>query len=292
MTRYRAVFLLFLLACSPSPKRDVPDPTASWEAWKTKRMEELKSKEGFLNLEGLFWLEEGEYTFGSDSSSDLLFPEAFPANSGVFQVQNGQVRLKQLAEGILIDSLYQTGGLVFDQEQETASEMTYQSYVWYVIERVGNIGIRLKDLNHPKLAQDIDIHFYEYNPELVVEATFRPYLPPKKLNIKNILDHEFDMEIEGQLQFDIKGEQYTLEPLEDGDFFIIFSDETSAVETYGSGRYMHVDKPGPDGKTIIDFNRSYNPPCAFTAFATCLIPPPENRLTLRIDAGELDYHLD
>ena len=101
------------------------------------------------------------------------------------------------------------------------------------------------------------------------------------------------MNISGQLRFKIAGREYTLEPIDEGDkFFIIFSDETSAIETYGSGRYMYADRPVDGGRVELDFNKSCNPPCAFTDFATCLIPPPENRLDVRIDAGEYDYHMD
>lgn len=292
MAKFLPFLLLFALACStPGSKEASPEQLTNWANWKVDRMTELKSKEGFVNLAGLYWLEEGQHTFGSDSSNSVIFPAEFPAQSGIFNVQNGVVTLSEVAEEILIDSAHQSSNIVFDLDKEIAKEMTYGSYVWYLIERVGNVGIRLKDLNHPMITEEIDIHFYEYNPDLVVEAVFRPYLPEKKLKVDNVLGHQFEFEIEGQLQFQLKGNNYTLEPLKDVDFFIIFSDETSAIETYGSGRYLHVPRPGTDGKTTIDFNRAYNPPCAFTDFATCLIPPPENRLDFRVDGGELDYHL-
>lgn len=292
MARYQALILLIVFACTPAPKQVTPDQLSDWGSWKVDRMEELKSKEGFLNLAGLYWLEDGEYSFGSDSSNDVIFPVGFPAKGGVFKVEQGTVSISKVVQGILIDSVYQEESLVFDMDQEIAKEMTYGNYVWYIIERVGNVGIRLKDLDHPMLSEELDIHFYEYNPDLVVEAVFKPYLPKKKLTVDNVLGHRFEMEIQGQLQFDFEGKSYSLEPLDDVDFFVIFSDETSAIETYGSGRYLHVPLPGPDGKTTIDFNRAYNPPCAFTDFATCLIPPAENRLDFRVDGGELDYHLE
>ncbi|MDW3193902.1 MAG: DUF1684 domain-containing protein [Cytophagales bacterium] len=292
MIKYQFLAFLFILACTPAPKQATSEQLSGWESWKVDRMEELKSKEGFLNLAGLYWLQDGEHSFGSDSSNAVIFPVDFPAKSGVFKVEAGVVSISEVAEGILIDSTSQEEGLVFDLSQEVSKEMTYGNYVWYIIERVGNVGIRLKDLDHPMLAADPDIHFYEYNPDLVVEAIFKPYLPKKKLTIDNVLGHRFEMEIEGQLQFQFQGKNYSLEPLDDVDFFVIFSDETSAIETYGSGRYLHVPLPGPDGKTTIDFNRAYNPPCAFTDFATCLIPPSENRLDFRVDGGELDFHME
>lgn len=286
------LLLAVLLACTPTKQQATPDQLADWERWKVDRMDELKSKEGFINLVGLYWLETGEHTFGSDSSNSVVFPVAFPARSGVLQVDNGTVTISDVAEGIMIDSAAKSQDLVFDLEQELVKEMTYGDYVWYIIERAGNIGIRLKDLKHHMISKELDIHFFDYEPNFVVEAVFKPYPPGRTLKVDNVLGHQFEYEIEGQLRFEYQGKQYTLEPLKDVDFFIIFSDGTSAISTYGSGRYLHVPRPGPDGKTTIDFNRAYNPPCAFTDFATCLIPPPENRLDFPVSAGELDFHLE
>lgn len=286
------VFVL-ILACAPSGKVASVEQLSTWNDWQEKRMEELKSKDGYLNLVGLYWLKDGENTFGSDSSNSVQFPEDFPEKSGVFLVQNGKVSVAGVADAILIDSTYQAEGLVYDGEMKVVKEMSYDSYVWFVIEREGDIGVRLKDLDHPSLSQTIDIKFFDFNPELQVQATFIPHSVAKKLSVDNILGHQFEFEIEGELQFEVGGKSYSLEPMEgDDDFFIIFSDETSAIETYGSGRYIHVPKPNDNGKTTIDFNQSYNPPCAFSDFATCLIPPPENRLTLRVNAGELDFHME
>ncbi len=286
--------LLFLLIVSCSQANEATDEQLSdWKDWKETRMEELKSKDGYLNLAGLYWLEEGEHTFGSGSSNAVVFPNDFPSTSGVLIVQEGKVSVENLADGIRIDSDSTTSSLVFDLEKEVRKEMSYDSYVWYVIERQGDIGIRLKDLDHPALSKEIGIKFFDYNPKLQVQANFSRYTTSKKLRIDNILGHQFEFDIEGQLQFQVGEKSYTLEPMQDErDFFVIFSDETSAIETYGSGRYIHVPWPDESGKTMIDFNQSYNPPCAFSDFATCLIPPPENRLAFRIDAGELDYHME
>lgn len=292
MVKSKILIFLIVLSCTPATKEVSSGQLSGWEDWKVERMTELKSKEGFVNLAGLYWLEEGENAFGSDSSNSVVFPADFPSNAGVFRVQNGTVSIEGIAADILTDSTYMEEGLVFDPLQDISREMTYGNYVWYIIERVGNVGVRLKDLNHPMLKKEIDIHFYAYNPDLVVEAVFKPYLPKKKLTVDNVLGHRFEFDVEGQLQFEFGGKKYTLEPLDDVDFFVIFSDETSAIETYGSGRYLHVPLPGPDGKTTIDFNRAYNPPCAFTDFATCLIPPQENRLDFRVDSGELDFHME
>jgi len=253
----------------------------------------LKLPDGFLNLAGLYWLEEGDNTFGADSLNNIVFPNDLPDKIGNFQLSDNIVSILNPIKGLTIDSLMAEESVVFDQDSSVVKVMEYGTYRWFIIKRAENIGIRLMNLDHPKLKKSIDIKYFDYNQKLVLQAEFIPYSTPKKLKISNVLDHEFEMNISGQLKFEIDGTTYTMEPIDDGDdFFIIFSDETSAIETYGSGRYMYAKKPELGGKVDLNFNRSYNPPCAFTDFATCLIPPPENRLEVRIEAGEYNYHMD
>jgi len=286
-------FILFVaLSCAAPLKEASQEQIKGWEEWKETRIKNLKAPSGFLNLAGLYWLKQGENTFGSDSSNDIIFPSGMPGTIGILNWMSNQVNVFQLIEGVSIDSIYQEEGIVYDADSAFVGKMELGFYQWYIIERAGNIGIRLKDLDHIKLKETINIHFYDFNPELVVQADFVSYPVPKKLRMDNVLGHQFEMEISGQLRFKIGSQSFTMEPMDAGDdLFIIFSDETSAIETYGSGRYMYAKKPKPGEKVTIDFNRSYNPPCAFSDFATCLIPPPENQLTVRIDAGELDYHM-
>ncbi|MCP4459677.1 MAG: DUF1684 domain-containing protein [Cytophagales bacterium] len=183
--------------------------------------------------------------------------------------------------------------VVFNQDSSTTKILEFDAYRWYIIERGNDIGIRLKNLEHPMLKSVIDIKYFDYNHEFSVKADFIPYSESKILKIVNVIGHEFELNINGQLRFEIAGSTYTLEPLDAGDeFFIIFSDGTSAIETYGSGRYLYATKAATGEKVDLNFNLAYNPPCAFTDYATCLIPPRENQLDLRIAAGEYDYHMD
>jgi hypothetical protein len=213
-------------------------------------------------------------------------------NIGDLILTGTRVTLENGVSELIVDSVNIGSSMVYDFETKVGKVMELDSYRWFIIKRNDDIGIRLKNLEHPDLAKDINIQYFDYNPELVVEATFALYPVAKKLRIDNVLGHQFDMDIRGQLQFDLFGKSHTLEPMdEEKDFFIIFSDETSAIETYGSGRYLHADFPKPGGKVLIDFNLAYNPPCAFTDFATCFLPPAENQLSVRIEAGEFDYHM-
>jgi uncharacterized protein (DUF1684 family) len=285
---------LLILACTPSTNKEITEEElANWDDWKSKRMENLVSPDGFLNLAGLFWLKQGDNTIGSGSTNSIQFPEDLPDFIGNLQLKGNVVSLLEPTTGLKIDSLAATQTTVFNQDSSITKLMEYDSFRWYIIERGGDIGIRLKDLNHPMLSKTIDIEYFDYNPEFAINADFIPYSVPKILKVTNVLGHEFEMNISGQLSFEIDGETYTLEPLDAGDeFFIIFSDGTSAIETYGSGRYLYAKK-GEPGETIdLNFNKAYNPPCAFTDFATCLIPPRENQLDIRISAGEYNYHLE
>ncbi len=292
VARLSFILLALFVACTPEVQIATEQQLSSWENWKKNRLNELKSPVGFLNLAGLYWLQDGANTFGSDSSNDIIFPTDLPKKMGVLELRGNEVIGLDFHEEILVDSVGSYSGQVYHTDSSKVPKMEWGTYRWFIIKRADDIGIRLKNLDHPNLAKEIDIKYYGFNSGLVVNAEFVPYPIPKKLKIENVLGHHFEMNISGQLQFKLNGINYTLEPMDEGKkFFIIFSDETSAIETYGSGRYLYAMRPKPGEKVLIDFNRSYNPPCAFTDFATCLIPPPENRLTIKVEAGELDYHM-
>ncbi len=269
--------------------------TQGLEEWKQQRLTDLYSESGFINLAGLYWMVPGEHLIGSSNTSQLQFPEDMPQHLGSLFVTRDQV-VFTANPGIQVevDSVPAVGPtLVFDKDEGLALEMTWGTYKWFVIERAGNLGIRLKNLQHPALASKVKIDRFPPNLDWVVEASYRPYDVPRNLRIENVLGHVFDLNIPGKITFEKEGEMYTLEPLESDDrFFIIFSDATSGMDTYGSGRYMYADQPKKGNQILLDFNKAYNPPCAFTDFATCLIPPPENQLTLAIHAGEKDYHVN
>lgn len=279
-----------ILLCCQQAKDKSDESMQDWERWKNTRVENLKAPSGFLNLAGLYWLESGMNTFGSDSSNSIIFPGDMPSFLGELEWKNGQVEFRGNGQ-VLVDSMNLERTIVFADGTKTPM-MTWGSYVWYIIERAGDIGIRLKNLEHPNLTRPLEIDYFDYNPDFVLQADFVPYAVPKKLTIENVLGHLFEMEISGQLRFEVDGQAFSLEPIDEGDeWFIIFSDETSAIETYGSGRYMYAHQPQEGQKVKIDFNKSYNPPCAFTDFATCWLPPSDNYLSMRVEAGELDYHV-
>ncbi len=286
--------LALLISCSTKkPEKDF-DLIAYEEEinhWHLSRADYLKSDSGWLNLAGLYWLKEGANTFGSDESNDLVFPKnKIPANAGLLLLRNGTVTLTALP-----------GVEIFSNEKKIKSEVVYHpdstkqptlvhgSLRWFIIKRDNLFGVRLRDLTHKAVQEFHGIEHYAVDSGFRVEATLESSTA-KKIDIANVLGQTTAQHSPGTLVFQLNGKQFRLDALIEGDeLFMIFGDPSNENETYPSGRYMYVKKPGPDGKTILDFNKAFNPPCAFTPFATCPLPPSQNILAIAITAGEKNY---
>lgn len=264
--------------------------------WQQKRIADLKAPDGYVNLAGLYWLKSGMNTLGSETSSQVVFPQKAPAFLGKLLVTNTQSVLYQAPANAEVlmknpdsDSTWLAAdlSLVFDDSMKVANQMAYQSLAWYVIKRGDEIGLRLRDFEHPALdsLQSIDYFPTDLNWRLI--ADFEPYDPPKILKIQNIVGITYEQPSPGRLVFQKDGVGYALDVTEEGDkFFVTFADETTGESTYGGGRYMYTTKPDKQGKVVMDFNKGYNPPCVYTEFATCPLPPPQNKLKVAILAGE------
>lgn len=259
------------------------------ETWRNQRLAALKAPDGWPSLAGLFKLREGENTFGAAPDNDLVFPESAPARMGVIHLQTDSIYM-QIAESVPVrikDSLIQEAPL--SAEQPVLFE--HAALNWYMIERGGQYFIRLRDTLHQARQTLTGIPHFPVDRKWRVQATFIPFDPPKTIPVRNVLDMDIDSECEGKLQFEMEGKTHEIWVLDGGpeEYFLIIADLTTGEETYGGGRYLYVPKPDADGKTIIDFNKAYNPPCVFTKYATCLLPPVQNRLDLAIRAGEKMY---
>jgi uncharacterized protein (DUF1684 family) len=161
-----------------------------------------------------------------------------------------------------------------------------------VIKRGDRLGLRVKDAQAPTRTHFAGLDYFPTDVNYRVEARLDPYNPVKKIPIDDVTGMRSESDSPGALVFTLDGKEYRLDPIvEEGsdELFIIFRDLTSKDETYPAGRYLYAPKPGPDGRTVIDFNKAYNPPCAFTPYATCPLPPQQNRLDVRIEAGEKRY---
>ena len=270
---------------------------AEIEQWNAARINALKQADGWLNLEGLFWLKKGVNSFGSSSVNDLVFDNAaFPKHVGDFIYDNGKVFWKaSKTEKIAIKD--KSGVDLADDgtlNLLTAIEGTYTSqwkdFVWIVIQREDKVGLRFRNLKAKSLLEFKGIERFPVDAKWRIKAKVIPQ-NQNPLMIMNVLGQNTAQKHGGQLVFEIEGTTYRLDAIDEGGIrlFVTFADATSGKTTYGSGRFIELEKPDADGFTYIDFNKAYNPPCAFTEFATCPLPPPQNRLTIAIPAGEKKY---
>ncbi|HXU46035.1 MAG TPA: DUF1684 domain-containing protein [Thermoanaerobaculia bacterium] len=262
------------------------------EAFHKERIDGLKRPDGWLSLVGLFWLQEGENRFGSDPQNRVIFPEgSAPAVAGTF-VRTGDAVSVKVAPGAKVtsDGKEVTEMALTSDAAGKTTQLELGTLRFFVIKRGDRLGIRVKDTSGEAAAHFPGIETYPIRPAWRVEARFEPYQPPKQVPVPNILGQIEDTPSPGAVVFSVGGKSYRLDGLEDsgGGLFLIFADATSGKETYGAGRFLDTEAP-KDGKVVVDFNKAYNPPCAFTAFATCPLPPKQNRLALRVDAGEKKF---
>lgn len=259
--------------------------------WNQQRIDFLRSPAGWLNLEGLFWLHPGKNYFGSGNSNDLIYKHpSMPKVAGYFEWENGEVKwISQPGVTItLADSVINS--LTVFEEGKPAPLLALQTLRWNVIKREDKMGIRLRDINSQAVRNFRSIERYPTNITWRVTAKLEAD-PQANIFITNVLGQTNAQQSPGKLVFTIKGKTYRLDALlEEDQLFIIFADATNGKGTYPAGRFLYAAMPDEKGNTVLDFNKAYNPPCAFSPFATCPLPPPQNRLPFAIPAGEKNYH--
>src|SRR6266545_303033 len=272
MMRRLIVCVLLVAACRHENSKSYE---AEIRQWRAERRARLTSDDGWLTLTGLFWLHDG--------ANDVTLP-THPPTGAKFVLQNGKVTL--LPNMPLRDDTDPQGPTVI--RRGTVSFQTIKR---------GDVsgdkfGIRVKDPESEARKDFQGIDYFPINPAFRVQAHFQPYNPRKKIAIANVLGMISDETSPGALVFTLGGKTFRIDPiLEQGekDLFIIFKDATSGKETYGAARYLYAHPADANGNTIVDFNKAYNPPCVFTHYATCPLPPPQNRLPIRVEAGEKKY---
>lgn len=277
---------------------DRPSPAAyrqEIEKWRQERVADLKHEDGWLTLIGLYWLHAGANRFGSDPLNPILLPkEKAPAFVGALVLEGKQIHLN-LQPGskaaLTADGKPATAGMEVKPDASGKPTMLeLGSLSFYVIQRNDRFGVRIKDKQSPLLAGFKGLDNYPIRPEWRVVARFEPY-KDKKIEIANIVGQSAKETSPGAVVFDWQGKTYRIDALEggkDGSLFLVFGDRTNGKETYGAGRFLETGPP-KDGKVVVDFNTAYNPPCAFTAFATCPLPPAQNKLAIRVEAGEKKF---
>lgn len=245
-------------------------------AWRQQREANLRRDGSWLTVTGLFWLREGTNRFGAGPADEIVLPAGAPV-AGSFELHKGKVTAK-------------VGSGTRELRPDTDDMVQVGRLRLYLIQRGDRYAIRLKDPESPFLR---DFHGLEYFPareEYRVTARFVP--EPRKIPIANIVGQTELDDSPGYAVFQLHGREFRLYPVleEPGakELFFIFRDATAGKETYGAGRFLYTSLPN-NGTVVLDFNKAYNPPCAFTPYATCPLPPSENRIAVRIEAGEKKY---
>jgi len=261
------------------------------EAWRAQRQARLAADDGWLTLVGLFWLKEANNRFGSDPGADVVLPASVPAQAGVLRLRAGQVTV-DVAPGVSATVGGQpvtTRALRSDAGTGDPDVLVLGSVSLQIIDRGGRLGVRVKDREAQTRRDFHGTRWYPARPEYRVVARFVPHPEPTTIVVPSVVGISEPMASPGSALFELGGKAFRLDPvLEPGSprLFFIFRDATSGKTTYGAGRFLYADPP-KDGRVVLDFNKAYSPPCAFTPYATCPLPPPQNRLPVAVEAGEL-----
>lgn len=302
-TFYLAAIILFATAGfgsdNPASASDAWQPELL--NWRAERATRLQVPEGWLSLIGLEWLKEGENSFGSAADNRIQIAKA-PAHVAVVRLDHGALRLQPPAGGfpaeLVVDGHPAQEQALYADDGATPSKFKMGKLTVILIHRDERIGLRIKDLDAPTRTGFHGLRWYEPDARYRVHAKWIPYNPPKMLDIPTILGTVDKLPAPGAAEFTVDGQVVRLEPVledpESKELFFILRDATSKTTTYGAGRFLYTDLPdhgvSQPGELWLDFNRLINPPCAFTPYATCPLPPPQNRLSVAIPAGEQRYH--
>lgn len=266
---------------------------AKIQKWRAEQEAQLRSDEGWLAVAGLFWLKEGANRFGTDPAGEIVLPEgSAPARAGMFEFHEGKTTMR--AENGVVITFNEKPIAELEMrsdEKQKPDIIRLGTLSMNVIKRGQRYAIRIKDRNSRARREFSGLRWFPVNETYRIAAKFVRYDEPKQIEIPNILGDINKMPSPGYVTFELDGKQYRLDPiLEDKEkLFFIFSDSTNGKATYGAGRFLYADAPEGERVTL-DFNQAINPPCAFTKFATCPLPPRQNRLKVAIEAGELNYH--
>ena len=284
---------IFGFTCSVFSADDSAEFYKQVETWHERRINSLKSETGWLSLAGLYWLKQGPNAFGSAKDNDIIFPEDTPKYMGTVSLQDSIVTINVNADvSIMNDSVQVTQMQLVNDNNENPTYLSHDKYTWYIIKRQDKYGIRLKNREHPRLKNFTDIERYPVDIKWRIKARLQEYNPPKEIKVSNVLGQVEELPCPGALVFEIDGQLYSIDPFSTSDgkrYWIIFGDATNEIETYGAGRYLYIDAVDENGETYIDFNQCYNPPCAFTPYSTCTLPPRQNILKIKVTAGEKSW---
>ena len=282
------LLLLGVIFIVPSTQ---PGYKAQIEQWRSRRVAALTSDGGWLTVAGLFWLKEGKNSVGAGEGNQIVLPKgSAPDEVGTFEFHNGTTTFTAApgADVVVNGKPADSASLKSDADGDP-DVVQVRALAMFVIQRGKRFGIRLKDKNSAQRKEFTGITYFPIDQRYHVVAKFVPYNPPKMITVPDILGDTSNEPSPGYAEFTLNGHTCRLDPIAEGDvLFFIFKDLTSGKETYPPGRFLYADLP-KNGEVILDFNKAYNPPCAFSEYATCPLPPEQNKLPVRITAGEKKY---
>jgi uncharacterized protein (DUF1684 family) len=282
-------------ACTEAPLPVPVDPNyvAEIEEWRAARLERLTAEDGWLTLTGLYWLEQGHNSFGSGEENPIILPDAsLPGVAGSIVVgEDGVVILTAKVEAeVYVNGKVVSEAVLTSDADGSPDIVTAGRIQFYIIDREDRLAARVKDPDAMARRSFTGIEHFPIDPSFRVTAQLEPYDTPREVAVPTELGVDATYVSPGLLRFIIDGQEQTLEPYFSGPqnerYFLLFRDATSAVTTYGAGRFLYTSAVDETGTTVIDFNLAYNPPCAFTPYATCPLAPPQNWLQALIEAGE------
>jgi len=285
-TRSRLLPVLALMTTGILAETIDPQYRAQIEHWRQQREAALKADWGWLTVSGLFWLKDGANTIGSDAASDIVLPESAPARLGTLEIASGQATFTASTPPVTFN-----GKPVSKTEMipDSLDVLAVGSLRLLLIQRGSRLGIRLKDNNSKARREFTHLSWYPIDESWKITAKFIPAPSATKMVFDSVIGEKETMDSPGYAEFERGGKTYRLQAASEGDMlFFVIRDQTSGKTTYPASRFLYTDPPR-DGVVILDFNKAENPPCAFTNYATCPLPPPQNRLPLAITAGEQKY---
>lgn len=260
--------------------------------WRDRRLAALKRPDGWLSLVGLHWIQPGSTYIGSARDNGTRLPVGPPQVGMLSLSRSGSLTL-DIAEGaeVTIDGEPAEGRVDVRSDADgpaTVVGFNQGDASFVVIKRGDRHALRVRHALARTRTAFPGLDYFDIDRDFRFVATFEAHPPGKTLDIVNMQGMVEAMPNQGRVMFEKDGQSYQLEAVDEGDgrLFLILADRTSGHETYAASRFLYADPPGPDGTTVVDFNKAYNPPCAFTDFSTCPMPPPENRLDLAVRAGE------
>jgi uncharacterized protein (DUF1684 family) len=284
-----ALVVIAFLGVQEHPPANYP---AQIQKHRDERVAELTAPNGWLAVAGLFWLHEGMNTAGSDPDKTVRLPPRAPKTLGAFELKHGSVTFTADAGVRLTASGKSVNQFTFEPAKGEQSAIAIAGLTMFVIKRGDRYGVRLLDPESEQRRRFKGLRYFPVQQAYRVRAAFTAYRKPRQVPVPNVLGMTEPMESPGYVTFTLHGKSYRLQPVYETekreDLFFIFKDLTSGKETYGAGRFLHTPLP-KNGTVDLDFNKTYNPPCAFTAFATCPLPTKQNQLPVAIRAGELNY---